>query len=153
MQKNLSAFVFFNALCGSWKLNREIIDYKSKETKTATGDVVWEKTASTAILHCRESGKLMLLEGKYDFLRDYFYQLDLDNVNILFADGINNGKLFLSFPFSDVFCIQASHVCIKDHYRASLIVPKNFHRDFCIIFYVDGPQKAYQITSHYHRSN
>ncbi|MCX7121949.1 MAG: DUF6314 family protein [Gammaproteobacteria bacterium] len=149
MKNNLHADEFFTALHGTWKLDREIVDQHSKEVKTATGTAIWKKTKMTKVLHYHERGKLALPEGEYDFLREYDYQLKPNKINILFADGVNQGELFLSFSFSDDRHIKANHVCKEDHYQASLIVSKDLHQDFCIIFQVKGPKKAYQVKTHY----
>jgi hypothetical protein len=134
-------------LRGTWRLEREYFGVSGSMNGTAA----WQSGAADE-LHYAEEGILRVGARRLSATRRYDFRPVGDAVDIRFADGPNNGGLFLSLRFAetddDAATAAASHLCAADLYEGEWRVgPAGLYSAIT----VTGPHKSYRMVSRYRR--
>ncbi len=136
----------FHSLKGNWIFHRIISSHGTIE-----GTATFSRGSSENCLHYKEEGVFFDGSGKtYDTFREYFYQLDQDQISVYFCE--NPLRLFhtLSFvPKLKIPTATASHLCKCDTYDA--VYTFSAPDAFSLCYTIKGPQKDYCIQTDFKR--
>lgn len=140
----------FTLLLGSWSIERDI-----RPKGTFVGTATFKQSAPD-VLEYSEEGTLTLNDGQTMIgERLHTYRLHEDRIEVLFADGLNNGQHFvdINFPADPSadwpICSGDTHYCLKDTYKAMFCFETE--DEFDITYTVCGPNKDYVSHSVYRR--
>jgi hypothetical protein len=140
----------FSLLEGNWMIERDI-----RPKGRFSGTASFARGDATTLLYAEE-GTLVLNDG-HSMLgeRRHTYLLHQDRIEVMFADGPNNGQhfvdiLFPSDPEADwPLCSGDTHFCLKDTYKAMFCFETE--DEFDVTYTVCGPEKDYVSHSVYRR--
>ena len=127
------------ALSGDWQLQRRI-DHRMGDVNTLVGQATF--TRSGARLIQEETGLLRTETGAFEARQRYVWEADGATLNVYFADM----RPFHSVPLQTAHH-RTAHLCPPDRYEVTY--------DFSAwprwtsLWQVEGPRKAYEMTSHY----
>ena len=134
-------------LVGVWTLERTI-----KPGGVMVGQAEFKPVSDTEY-HYIEQGSLTLDHGEEikDVKRAHIYKLEKDTIQIYYADGPDNGKLFQVLEFTSDTEAQAEHLCRYDLYESaySFALPA----EFTVRHAVKGPKKDYVSKTKYSKSS
>lgn len=140
----------FDLLVGNWTIEREITPKGNFR-----GTCSFVRTDARTLAYAEE-GTLVLNDGTSMVgERKHTYLLHEDRIEILFADGPNDGQhfvdiLFPSDPEADwPLCSGDTHYCLKDTYKAMFCFETE--DEFDVTYTVCGPEKDYVSRSVYRR--
>ena len=133
----------FQSLSGHWIIERII-----KPGGVMIGQAEF-KCLSDTEYHYIEQGTLTLDHGEdiEGVKRAYVYKFENDVIQIYYADGPDNGKLFQALDFTSEKEAQAEHLCGEDFYKSSYSF--SFPDHFSIQHMVSGPKKDYVSETKY----
>lgn len=140
----------FALLLGNWAIEREI-----RPKGHFQGTARFVRVDATTLAYAEE-GTLVLNDG-HSMVgeRRHTYLLHEDRIEVLFADGPNDGAhfvdiLFPSDPEADwPLCSGDTHYCLKDTYKAGFCF--DAEDQFDVTYTVCGPEKDYVSHSVYRR--
>lgn len=100
-----------------------------------------------------EQGTLTLDHGGVveNVTRVFLYQFKDEAIQIYYADGPDNGKLFQTLTFKNDSEASAEHLCGKDLYKSHYKF--EFPESFTITHDVKGPKKDYVSETVFRRLN
>lgn len=137
----------FQQLSGWWEINRQI-----SPGGVILGEVEFEAVSDDEYAY-REHGTLTLDHGDVveGVTRSYRYIYKEGAIQVLYADGPDDGKLFQVLEFEDKTRAQAQHLCGQDLYqsRYEFYLPDSFS----ITHTVTGPKKDYVSDTIFKRLN
>jgi Family of unknown function (DUF6314) len=129
---------------GSWQFERFLIDFKGQSLAFAVGDAVFMPTNNLALSY-KESGTLFLSEAKIPFQRCFQYDFTTAEVQVFYADGVQNGDLYQQLYVMEDIAV-GKHICMPDTYKNLYhFSPKSF--DSMVI--VQGSAKEYCLYTIY----
>ncbi len=153
----IKSFEWFSCLIGSWRLERQIKNFKINKLHFIKGKVNFSPEKQINTLNYLE--EVHWEDLGLDLKREYLYQYDetSDIVKIFYPKQINKPglqndlddkwELFLNLEFDKNLSQCSEHLCGKDLYKAYVnIKDKN---EFEILYQVIGPDKHYDSVTNY----
>ncbi len=113
-----------------------------------TGQAEFTSVSETEY-HYTEQGVLTLDHGEeiMDVKRSYDYRFEDCVIQIYYADGPDNGKLFQTLEFKNDIEAVAEHLCGEDLYKSQYVF--DLPDSFIIKHEVQGPKKDYVSETKY----